>query len=89
MSTENLIEKATYKKSMKADCAKWRKLLKAKQITLTDIHAAFNSKYPDTLSYEGFYKSLNQGKFSYANYIKAKGLFEEVEKTILKTETAK
>lgn len=81
MSTD-LLERAAYKKAMKADCIKWRKLLKTNSISLTDAHAAFDAKYPETLSYEGFYKSLNQSKFTYVNYTKAKGFFEELENKI-------
>lgn len=81
MSTE-LLEKAAYKKAMKSDCIKWRKLLKNNSISITDAHAAFDAKYPGALSYEGFYKNLNKSSFSFANYTKAKGLFGELENMI-------
>lgn len=80
MST--LIEKATYKKSMKADCAKWRKFLKKNSITIKSAHDAFESKYPESLSYDGFYKNINMGGFSYSTYVQAKSLFTELEKSV-------
>jgi hypothetical protein len=80
MSTsESILEKATYRKSMKADCSKWRKMLKKNQVSMADAHNAFNEKYPEVISYDGFYKAVNQGGFGYKNYQKAKEFFTELE----------
>jgi hypothetical protein len=80
MSTsESILEKATYRKSMKADCSKWRKMLKKNQVSMADAHNAFNEKYPEVISYDGFYKAVNHGGFGYKNYQKAKEFFTELE----------
>jgi len=78
-TTESIIKKVTFRKEMKADCIKWRKMLKKNHVSMTDTHNAFIVKYPDTIGYDGFYKAINQGGFSYDNYVKAKVFFTELE----------
>ena len=85
MSTKTLIEKAIFKKNMKQDCGRWRRWLKNNKVTLTDIYTAFSSAYPGVISYDGLYKGINQGAFSFENYLRVKKFFEEVEKTIIES----
>lgn len=88
MSNE-LTEKANYSKPMKADSAKWRKFLKTNELTIKDAYQSFNEINPDTLSYDGFYKSLTNGKFTYQNYVKAKDFFNDLEIKIKESKTVK
>ena len=78
-TTESIIKKVTFRKEMKADCIKWRKMLKKNHVSMTDAHNAFSEKYPETMGYDGFYKAINQGGFGYDNYLRAKDFFTELE----------
>lgn len=83
MSTvKEIIAKASFRKEMATDCNRWRKFMKKNKISMTDAFAAFNEKYPDTLSYDGFYKAVNQSGFTPEKYEMAKTLFVELEKGI-------
>lgn len=84
-TTTALIEKAIYKKKMKSDCVEWRGFLQENEIAIKDVYAAFNAKYPDSLVYEGFLKSINKGAFSYENYINAKSVIDELKQKIKTT----
>lgn len=82
MSTENLIEKATYKTIMQSECPIWVKFLSENKIAVRDVYNVFASKYPNTLTYVGFIQNLKDGSFSYENYIKTKEIFVDMQERI-------
>ena len=79
MSIGNLYIKATYKKSMKSDCAKWRKFLKAKGITIKAVYEIYAAKHPMGITYDGFYAGLVRSCFGYDNYINVCEIFTTLE----------
>lgn len=82
MTTEKLVEKVKYSKTLKEDCAKWRKFIKKHGLSVADVYLAFNTKYPEYYTQNGFQSALNGGKFRFDGYQKARDFFLELEEKI-------